>query len=679
MFLRFINNNITEEMIKINEGYFVNQTSCNDCGLACLTMILKFYGVNVTLAELKKEINIGDEKASVYDLIKFSKKKNIEATGYKNVSIDNIKTPCIVHLINDEKQHFVVVIKVLKNKILVADPASRIMYVSKSDFLKKYTGVAIMFEKKSNFLNLVIKNKSMVIKILMLSIILTLLNVLFSFMIPVVINIIGDKSHNFNFIILGFLFLGLSKDLASYFKSVFSLKFQLYIDKFVTIPTISKIINLPHVFYHYNGSGELISKINDLSYIKDTIFAFVEIVILNVLVILFSLLIMFFINHTIFIINLFLVLLLYFINKSYIKNNLSKSYELQRSNEKLSNKITDVFGSILTVKNLAKEKYFTQKITNTYKEVLNKYNDFSLSYQKKQFLVSTIITIITIFIVLFLVNKNETITTFLLTISLQTSITNSALEIFKLMPLYANFKNTYLRINEIYNKKELIDTHFKISFNHIHIKNIKYSYGGKKVLNGISFDIKKGDWVMVNGPTGSGKSTMFKLLTKQIPYDGDSIYIDNTSISSISEEVMRNTIVYVDQKIKLINGSIKDNIFMGDLFDERAVSVAMINDMLKENKINYDYQIDNTNSNLSGGQISKIAIAQAFNSKRDLIIFDETTSNLDSDSEAKILRKIKQNYKDKTIILITHRKSNAEYFNKIITFKDGKIIKFQGG
>ena len=184
---------------------------------------------------------------------------------------------------------------------------------------------------------------------------------------------------------------------------------------------------------------------------------------------------------------------------------------------------------------------------------------------------------------------------------------------------------------------------------------------------------------MVNGPTGSGKSTMFKLLTKQIPYDGDSIYIDNTSISSISEEVMRNTIVYVDQKIKLINGSIKDNIFMGDLFDEKAVSVAMINDMLKENKINYDYQIDNTNSNLSGGQISKIAIAQAFNSKRDLIIFDETTSNLDSDSEAKILRNIKQNYKDKTIILITHRKSNTEYFNKIITFKDGKIIKFQGG
>ena len=94
---------------------------------------------------------------------------------------------------------------------------------------------------------------------------------------------------------------------------------------------------------------------------------------------------------------------------------------------------------------------------------------------------------------------------------------------------------------------------------------------------------------------------------------------------------------------------------------------------------NYDYQIDNTNSNLSGGQISKIAIAQAFNSKRDLIIFDETTSNLDSDSEAKILRNIKQNYKDKTIILITHRKSNTEYFNKIITFKDGKIIKFQGG
>lgn len=679
MFLKFINNNITEEVINIIDGYFVNQTSCNDCGLACLTMILKYYGINITLHNLKKEIGIGDEKASVYELIKFSKKKGLYATGYKKVSIDKIKTPCIAHLIEDGKQHFVVVKNILKNKILVADPASRIMYVDKSDFLKKYTGVVIMFEKKSNFANLILKNRNMVIKILFLSAILTLLNVLFSFLIPVVINVKNNENYNFNVIILCFLILGLLKDFVTYLKSVFSLKFQLYIDKFVTLPTINKIINLPHAFYHYNGSGELISKINDLSYIKDAIFAFVEIVILNASVILFSLLIMFFIDKTIIIINFFLFLILYFINKSFITNNLSKSYDLQSLNEKLSNKITDVFGSILTIKNLVKENYFKKKISNSYNKVLNKYKDFSKAYQKKQLLISIVITFVTILFVTVFANKKISVSIFLLIFTLQTTITSSILELFKLLPLYANFKNTYARINDIYNKKELINTKSKINFKHIHINNVKYGYDEKKILNGVSFDIRKGDWIMVNGPTGSGKSTMFKLLTKQIPYNGNAIKINNINISNISEEVMRNTIVYVDQKIKLMNGSVKDNIFMGDSLDDKIVYVSMVNKMIKENKIDYDYQIDNTSSNLSGGQISKIAIAQALNTNRSIIIFDETTSNLDPDSEAEILNNIKQNYKDKTIILITHRKSNVKFFNKIITFKNGKIINSQGG
>jgi ABC-type bacteriocin/lantibiotic exporter with double-glycine peptidase domain len=97
--------------------------------------------------------------------------------------------------------------------------------------------------------------------------------------------------------------------------------------------------------------------------------------------------------------------------------------------------------------------------------------------------------------------------------------------------------------------------------------------------------------------------------------------------------------------------------------------------MLKENNIDNDYLIDNTNSNLSGGQISKIAIAQALNKKSDIIIFDETTSNLDEKTEKIILENIKNNYKDKTIILISHRKSNVNLFNKILNFNNGRLIK----
>ena len=169
---------------------------------------------------------------------------------------------------------------------------------------------------------------------------------------------------------------------------------------------------------------------------------------------------------------------------------------------------------------------------------------------------------------------------------------------------------------------------------------------------------------MVNGPTGSGKSTLFKILTKQIEYNGDSIFINETKISNLDFSIIRNSIVYVDQKIKLINESIKDNVFLGDKFNNKVVLTSEISSFLKENNINYDYVIDNTNSNISAGQAGKIAIARALNTKRNFIILDETTSSMDVLTEEKILDNIKKNYKDKTIILITHRKSNIKYFNK---------------
>ena len=674
-------NNITEEMIKIKENCFVNQTTNNDCGLACLTMILKHYGIRISLEELKKDFKSIDEKMSVYDIIKLSKQKGIEAYGYKKVSLEDTKPPCIIHLIDNERQHFVVLIKVLKNKVLIADPARRIMYVDKNDLLRKYTGVTIFFEKKNNVIKSILKNKKMIFKSICFSLLLTFLSSVFSFMIPIIINLINSGRTNYTIIliILFFLLIGILKDFINYFKSIFSVKFQLFIDKFITIPTINKIISLPHMFYHDNGSGNLIAKINDLSYIKDAIFNFIEVAIMNFLLMFFSIFIMFFTNWTIALINLNLIFITFFISHKFILKNLSKSYDLQYLNEKLSNNLTDIFNSILTIKNLVKEKYFKRKIDILYKEVLFKYKDFMISYQKKELLTSILITFFTIQVLIILVIKNCSLTQILFLFSAQTILSASLLEINKLLPLYADFKNVYARVKNIMDQNELTDEKDNIIINNITIKKLNYYYNNKKVLNDISLNINKGDWIMINGPIGSGKTTLFKLLSKQIFYAGNNIFINGINICDIKEEIIRNSIVYVDQKIRLTNESIKDNIFMGDELDEKVIKTAMIDDVLKEKHISYNYVVDNTNSNLSAGQASKIAIAQALNTKRNFIILDETTNSLDVLSEEKILRNIKQNYKDKTLILITHRKSNIKYFNRIITFENGKIIKFQRG
>lgn len=665
-------------MIKINKKSFVNQTSSNDCGLACLTMILKLNGINISLDEIKNKTKIYNEQASVYDIIKFSKKCGVDAVGYKKVSLKNIKVPCIAHIVNeDNTQHFVVILKIFKDRVLIADPAKDILYIDKKDFVKKYTGVVIYFNKKENILNEIIKNKWHIVKIIILTFSLTIVSSLFSFMIPIVISLLNKNYAIYNIItiILFFLIISLFKDILMYIKYRSTLKFQINTDKAITRPVLKKIINLPHEFYHFKSAGELITKVNDLSYIKDIIFSFVEVIIINIFLIIFSFMLIAFINYKIILLDILFLIILYFINKCFLRNNLSKSYELQELNEKLNSKLTNIFNSILLIKNLNKESYFINKITNIHNDLLNKNEKLNLAYQKKELISSFIISIFNISYLIILLLNSIDISKLLVIVSFQEIIISSSNEIYKLLPLYSNYKSTYLRLNAIYNQKELEPSDEVIDIKSIKIKNIKFKYKDKLVLNNICFDINKGDWIMINGPTGSGKSTLFKLITKQIKYKGKGIFINNKNINDYDEVAIRNSILYVDQKIKVLNESIKENIFMGDFYDEVVLKTSLVDKMLIENNIDYDYLIDNTNSNLSGGQISKIAIAQALNKKSDIIIFDETTSNLDEKTEKIILENIKNNYKDKTIILISHRKSNVNLFNKVLNFNNGRLIK----
>ena len=158
-----MSNNITEEVIKINKKCFVNQKSINDCGIACLAMILKLNNIKVSLEEMKKELKISKEGVSAYEIIKYSKDKNLDAVGYKNIEISDLKAPCIIHLANENNtQHFVVFLKEYKNKVLIADPSSKIMYVNKEDLERKYTRIAILFEEKFSLFKTIIKNKVLI-------------------------------------------------------------------------------------------------------------------------------------------------------------------------------------------------------------------------------------------------------------------------------------------------------------------------------------------------------------------------------------------------------------------------------------------------------------------------------------------------------------------------------------
>lgn len=650
---------------------FVSQESTNDCGVACLAMILKQFGKNISADRLRGEVKLDKDGTSAYEIIRVSKKHGINAEAYKNYDISKSQNfPLIAHVVRNKLQHFVVVLGIRKNKVLVADPAKGVMEVLIKDFAKIYTGIAIIF--KNNVLSVkdAFKNKSILAFIVGIILFISLLNVLCSYLLSFIINNINN--NKIVAIILCFLFLGIIKELASYVKDKIVLKFKIMVDKIITIPTIRKIINLPHSFYQNNGSGELISKVNDLSYVKNMIFSVVEVLFVNVIILFTSYVFVFVIDYKLLLINIFTSFLLIYINKKFHDKNLSKTYDLQIKTEELNGKISDVITCISSVKNLSKEKYFSDELTKRYTLFLNDYKSLSHSYFKKDLIFKILIFVINVFLICTFVFNRSSPTMILFIMYIQSIIFDCLSEICLVQPSYTNYKSACKRINNIYKIDEIKESSENTKITNILINNLNYKYKNKIVINNLSLSISKGDFIMITGKTGVGKSTLFKLLTKQRKCYKNKIFINGVDINDYDESDIRRGITYVDQKTRLFNDSIKENITLGKNLNLKYNFKKIINDMLKKNFIDYNYIIDNTNSNLSGGQLQLIMIAQALNNNASVIIFDETTSQLDEETERKVLHAIKKDYADKTIILISHRKSNKDLFNKVIEFRSDK-------
>ena len=661
-------------MIKIRKEMVV-QRSVNDCGIACLLYVLKYFGKNVTYKSVEEKIIKEKDGISAYEIIKVSKEFGISSCGYKNLKVNkNLTFPLIAHTINNNVQHFVVVLKVSNNNVYIMDPSYGLITKPKDEFNKSYTGVAILFKNHNPYLlNNVINGRSILL-ITILILLFTLLSLFYSYLLSYLVESISTK-NNLIILFLSFILLGVIKEMFSYAKDLSLLKYQLKTDEALTLPFLKKLFNLPYLFYHDKPVGELISKINDLSYVKEALLSIVEVLFVNVVIILISFIFLLFLNVHIFYFNFILCLILILYNMRFWKKNSYKNYDLQTKNEYLSARISKTIENIYDIKNLRKESYVSNKITNLYNDLLACYKDIKSRCVKKDFINKLLILIgISISLLISLLEKVDVRDTLFITYVLS-FIYDSSQNICTLFFLHSNYKASSVRISELYKIKE-IDFGYKIMVKDVEFNNFYYKYKDKIILNDIHFRLSMGDFVLIKGPTGSGKTTLFKALTKKIRFDERTILINGKTISKYNFDTLRRSIIYVEQDIKLFNDTILENITLGRKLNLRHNFKKVLEEEFKKKGIDYNILVDSANSNLSGGEIALIKIAQVLNNDFDMVIFDETTSSLDTRLEKKVLNAIKEDYKDKIVVFISHRNYNTYLFNKIIKIKDkkGRII-----
>ena len=219
----------------------------------------------------------------------------------------------------------------------------------------------------------------------------------------------------------------------------------------------------------------------------------------------------------------------------------------------------------------------------------------------------------------------------------------------------------------------------KVLDGEVKFENVSFSYGkGSLVLKNISFEIKPGQTVAIVGTTGSGKTTLTKLISRLYDVNEGKILIDNIDVRDYALDSLRSQISYIEQDVFLFSTTVLDNIAFGRVSSleeiEIAAKQAQAHQFISEFPEGYNSEVGERGVQLSGGERQRIAIARAFLTNPRILILDDSTSAIDSATEDKIQRAIHNILKDRTTIIITHRLSQIRWADLIIVLKRGEVI-----
>ncbi len=364
-----------------------------------------------------------------------------------------------------------------------------------------------------------------------------------------------------------------------------------------------------------------------------------------------------------------------------------KTLEVKIAQEKTSGKTFEFSSNINTVKSLGIESSLSKEINKNEEEVLSLKNQRRSRNNRKWIYVQIIAVI---FYSLFILLVGRDVIAGLLTVGsiviyvdyvskLRNNLNLVSREVDKLTGIKYGIYRTMQMYKELPEIKEEGAKKLK-KWEEINVKDVSFNYKDEGVLENFSLNIKNGEKIGIVGKSGSGKSTLFKLLLKlYLPKKG-MIYFDNRPITSIKKESVLDKISIVPQETEVFNLSLKDNILLAGkgkknmFLYKNALVASQLSKVVSKLKYKDNSLIGEKGVRLSGGEKQRVGIARAIYKNSDIIIFDESTSNLDYETEKEIQKSIDR-IKGKTLIVSAHRLSTLQNMDKIIFLEKGKVVE----
>ena len=645
---------------------FEKQIGIKDCGVACLKMIIKYYGGDYPISKLREITNTTKDGTSAYNLIEGAKKVGLAAVGYqvelKDISSDIL--PVIAYTVIDGiYQHYMVIYKITKKGILVGDPATKLKVIKYEEFLSIFQKIIISFEpinilpkyQETNFLIDKIKylfkqNKKQYLVLVILTVIITNLSILLTLPIKLIIDVVNYSNQTIFSILLLIFSVTIIKFIIEQIKNNLFLKNNYYINKQLYSSVIKKILFLPYKYYRNHTTGEILSKIQDLEKVSSFLTQTFSITIIDVLMIISLAIIMFYINRSLFFLVIIITLLI--LITSYLFKKIKINYLKQCINNKAEfhSYLTETIVGFETIKGLNIEEQTLNNSNKKYdlflkveeklsKHQLTENNIYNFLYQLGNILI--------FMIGCYYIKTNITsISNLILFYTLYSSFLQPVLNlmnyIYEYKEILYSIKNVEdLLIDDFTNEKKISD-YLQIKYQNLDIK------------------IKNGEKIMLLGKSGIGKSTLLKMIK--------GYYDNNFSYPNVNDK----EIIYISQNEILFNDTIYNNLLLGNLDENnlnKTIKLCELKEFINNKKLGLQSLIEENGYNLSGGEKQRIILARSLLKNPKILLIDEGLSQLNIDLERVILKNIIDNYEQMTVIFVSHRKENADLFHHIYTLE----------
>jgi ATP-binding cassette subfamily B protein len=694
---------------------FIRQRGMMECGSTCLAMIFKYHGyynIQTLLAQLGE---VTTEGISLYSLANVAEQFGFKADAYELDwdHLPQLKLPLIAHY---RGVHFIVVYRISKDSVWIADPAYGKDKLTKEEFILKWNGIALeiaptaeifknkdleetvaayMDERKSlyrKFYNPVfVALRRVMLEILLATFLLQALGLAIPFFTQTIIdNVLVNQNKKLLIAILaGMSIIFVTQVLLLYVRNILLVQLRVNFELDFFSRFFRHFISLKQKYYDSTKREDFMARFQENMTIRQLVSPTVIENIIDLLFVLLYIPVLLFMNGKLGLIALGFVLVYALVTAYYAPIMRGLVYKVFYRNLETLGEFLDSLLGIKSIKLLSIESFKFWQWKGKYKKTLNVVLDAEHkgimlhSIQRSIYFLSQLAIF---WIGGYMCFNNEiSIGQYLSITAIFLMVLNS---LFNLSGIWYSLTELWVsigRLNDVLiqetentNVLQLTD---QFGTDTVVAKDLSFRYNQKDqhyVLRNLNFTLKQGEHIGIVGRNGTGKTTLVKLLLNLYPdYEGEIMY-GATEMRKANPLVLRKKVFLFPQDVYIFNGTIKENILYGNMAANmedviRAAKLAGLHDYIKMQYLGYNHKVGDLGSNLSGGQKLKIGFARLFLSNPDIIILDEASSMLDVESEKEILHNIKSHFRGKTLLSIAHRMNTLRAADRIWVIDGGTI------